>query len=225
MRSHVDPQSTIPNPLPTTYTHLHVRSWFSFLAGGSSPEDLVAEAARKGMTALALTDVNGVYGAVRFQRACKLAGIRSIIGAEVPVEGETLVLIAASRDGYANLCRLLTCAHLKDRDRPDASLEELERFNGDLFCLTGTRGSRLWRHVDARHEQAAADWIGTLKEIFGDRLSLELTHHLLPDDSRRLRRLVELAERTDTPIVATGDVRHARQGHFLSGEGSRCRLE
>lgn len=203
------PRSTANGPRPTTFTHLHVRSWFSFLGGGSSPEDLVAEAARKGMTSLALTDVNGVYGAVRFQRACRLAGIRSIIGAEVLVEGETLVLLAASRDGYSNLCRMLTSAHLKSREKPVVSLEDLERFSDDLFCLTGTRGSRLWRLIDARHEQAAAHWIGTLKEIFGPRLSIELAHHLLPDDSRRLRRLVELATKTDTPIVATGDVRHA----------------
>ena len=194
---------------PSSFPHLHTRSWFSFQSGGSAPEDLVAEAVRRGMTSLALTDVHGVYGAVRFQRACRLAGIRPIIGAEVPVEGETLVLVAANRDGYANLCQLLTAAHLKDRHQPDTSLEELARFSNDLFCLTGTREGRLWRLVDARHETAAADWLRRLEELFGDRLSIEVTHHLLPGDTRRIHRLARLSETTGIPLLATGDVRYA----------------
>ncbi len=74
------------------FTHLHVRSWFSFLAGGSAPEDYVNRAYEMGMKTLALTDVNGVYGVVRFQKVCRDAGIRPIFGAEVRIaEGEQLV--------------------------------------------------------------------------------------------------------------------------------------
>src|SRR5690606_40142801 len=69
----------------TMFTHLHVRSWFSFLAGGSAPEDYVNRACEMGMKRLALTDVNGVYGVVRFQQVCRDAGIRPIFGAEVHV--------------------------------------------------------------------------------------------------------------------------------------------
>src|SRR5687767_12821265 len=69
------------------FVNLHTRSWFSFLAGGSSPEALAAQASVLGMEALGLTDLNGVYGAVRFQKACRTVGIRPIIGAEVMVSG------------------------------------------------------------------------------------------------------------------------------------------
>src|SRR5690606_178212 len=115
----------------TMFTHLHVRSWFSFLAGGSAPEDYVNRACEMGMKRLALTDVNGVYGVVRFQQVCRDAGIRPIFGAEVHVAtgpptsdlrpptsalrspdrappAPPSVLRAASRAGYAPLSRLRT---------------------------------------------------------------------------------------------------------------------
>ena len=70
------------------FTHLHARSWFSFRAGGSPPEALVAEAARLGMASMAITDRHGVYGVVRFQQACKEHGLRHVFGAEVPIYDE-----------------------------------------------------------------------------------------------------------------------------------------
>ena len=88
--------------------HLHVRSWFSFLAGASSPERLAARAAELGFKALAITDVNGVYGVVHHQLACRKEGLKPIFGADVTVEGRPLPLRAVTRTGYANLCRLLT---------------------------------------------------------------------------------------------------------------------
>lgn len=94
------------------FVHLHVRSWFSFLAGASSPHALVERAARLGQPALALTDRHGVYGIVRFQKACRELGLHAVTGAEVLVDGAPLVLLAQDGGGYRNLCRLLTEAHL-----------------------------------------------------------------------------------------------------------------
>jgi error-prone DNA polymerase len=98
--------------------HLHVRSWFSFLAGASSPEALAARAAALGQPACALTDLHGVYGAVRFAAACRREGISPIFGATLIVEGYPLVLLAANPEGYANLNRLASQAHLM---RPQSS--------------------------------------------------------------------------------------------------------
>ncbi len=204
---------------------LHTRSWFSFQNGGSSPADLAKQAAALGVEAMALTDRNGVYGAVRFQEACREAGLHSVIGADVDVavqaEGEEadatdaapLVLLAASREGYANLCRILTNAHLRDRDTPHAMLRDLERYRDDLFCLTGTYGSRCWRLVDERRRSAAQSWVQTLHRIFGNRLSLEVSNHLLPGDKKRMKRLNALSEATGVPLAATGDVRYATRAH------------
>lgn len=210
-------------------TELHTRSWFSFQAGGSSPESLVARASKLGHSSLALTDCHGVYGAARFQKACEKVGIKPIFGAEVDVareqgrsdgvnrenslEGEHLVLLAESRAGYSNLCSLLTKAHLRDRNAPVATLCELEEKSGGLFCLTGTHPSRLWTLVDRGKRSAARCWIEDLVAIFGDRLSIEVSNHLLPGDKERMRKLSRLSEETGIPLAATGDVRYAVAEH------------
>ena len=191
------------------FTHLHTRSWYSFLAGGSSPEALVVQAVRHGMKALALTDVHGVYGVVRFQIACKHVGIKPIFGAEVWVDEAPLVLLARTLDGYANLCRLLTQAHLKDRHEPSVSLEVLAQYAADLYCLTGTRKSFLWELLDSKRVDEAGRWIRRLAGIFGDNLSIELCHRAQPGDKHRLLQLYRLSRATGVPPVATGDVLYA----------------
>ena len=70
------------------FVHLHTRSWFSFRAGGSCPADLVQHAARLGQPALALTDRHGIYGTVRFQKACRVAGVHAVLGAEIIADGK-----------------------------------------------------------------------------------------------------------------------------------------
>jgi error-prone DNA polymerase len=166
-------------------------------------------AASRGMKSLALTDFGGVYGAVRFQKSCREQGIKPIFGAEVPIDGESIVLLAASEEGYANLCTLLTQAHLRKRLDPDATFGELRSHADGLYCLTGTRGSRLWRLVDGQHMEKAQLWIQQLQHTFGYRLSIEVAHHVNPGDTRRIHLLGQLSEITYVPLVATGDVRYA----------------
>jgi len=190
------------------FAHLHVRSWFSFLGGGTSPEGLVARAARQGQRALALTDAHGLYGAVRFQRACREHGVRPIYGAEVSVDGHPLVLLAGSEAGYANLCDVLTLAHHRDRLRPEATLDEAAAHAGDVWCLTGAEGCRLWALLDAGRPIDARDWLGTLRAAYGERLSVEVSDALTPGSRRRVGRLVRAAGRAGVPLLATNDVRH-----------------
>ena len=213
------------------FAHLHTRTWFSFLAGGSSPEALAYSAASVGADAAAITDRHGVQGAVRFQQACESAGVKPIFGAEVSVtrsqDGATtnqqaseetpltsLVLLAENREGYANLNQLLTRAHLRDRERPAATLEEVECYAENLFCLTGAHGSRLWRLVDQRQTVAARSWVEDLAHIFEDRLSIEVANHLLPQDKRRLGRLARLGNATSVPLAVTGNAYYAIRDHY-----------
>lgn len=191
------------------FAHLHCRSWFSFLAGGSGPEALAAHAHLQGVKAVALTDVNGIYGIVRFQKACHMLDIKPIFGAEVAVEGAPLVLIAADEEGFSNLNLLLTEAHQRERGNPQVTLIELMDHAVGLFCLTGTYGSRLWELLDTHRREASFLWIQQLHCIFGDRLSIEIATHLRPGDRRRMRILKRLSRETYVPLVATGDVRHA----------------
>ena len=82
------------------FVHLHTRSWFSFRAGGSCPADLVQHAARLGQPALALTDRHGIYGTVRFQKACRVAGVHAVLGAEIIAD------VKASQTLFDEIARL-----------------------------------------------------------------------------------------------------------------------
>ena len=220
----MDPGSFVrlTTPPAPRFSHLHTRSWFSFLGGGSSPKDLAKAAAYLEQPALALTDYGGVYGAVRFQRACREYGIKPLFGAEVNVEGGTLVLIAASNRGYRNLCRLLTKSHLRERLAHVATIAELAEHSGDLFCLTGTRDSRLWQLISSSHLSEAQAWVLNLQRIFGDRLSIEVTHQLHPGDSGRIQILHRLSTLTYVPLVATGDIRFATSAHYRRYDLMSC---
>jgi error-prone DNA polymerase len=204
------------------FTHLHVRSWFSFRSGGSSPHALACRAAALGHDALALTDRDGLYGAVRFQKACREQGIKPIVGAEATVEQFPLVLLAASRDGYANLCRLLTAAQQRDRDNPSATFDELCDYSADLFCLTGGRASTIGQHLAAGAPSQARQHLRRLKALFGDRLSLEVSHHLLPDETERLQQLARLGRAVSVPLLATGNVRYAAPPDYKRYDLLRC---
>ena len=204
------------------FAHLHTRSWFSFLAGGSAPEDLARAAAYLGQPALALTDYGGVYGVVRFQRACREHGVKPLFGAEVNVGGCPLVLIASSSRGYRNLCRMLTRGHLRERLDHVVTLHELVEHAEDLFCMTGTYGSRLWQLIECSKLSEAQAWVQQLQGIFGDRLSIEVTHQLHPGDTKRLRVLYRMSELTYVPLAATGDVRFATSAHYRRYDLMSC---
>ena len=202
------------------YVELHCHSAYSFLDGASLPVELAAVAAEQSYPALALTDHDGLYGAMEFAIAAKPLGLRPITGAELTLDdGSHLTLLCESREGYRNLCRLITRAHEGTRERPaeptppTVSLEEVERFASGLVCLSGcARDGALAGRIE-RHEHAAAATIGRrLRLAFGpERFRVELQRPFARHDRRRNRLLAELAERLGVPCVATGNVHaHAR---------------
>src|SRR6266536_2527763 len=120
------------------YAELHAHSAFSFLDGASLPEQLALTAAQLGYPALALTDHNGLYGSMAFAQEAKQLGLQTITGSEVTLLDET-------PEGYANLCRLITEAHLGRVDRRDPRLDfaSLERRHEGLVVLSGCRAGLL----------------------------------------------------------------------------------
>ena len=123
-----------------SYVELHANSAFSFLRGASFPEQLAQVAAELEMPALGLLDRNGVYGSQRFSVAAREQKVRPIIGAELTMEdGSVLPVLVASRLGYANLCSLLTQAHLRSAVKGECAVkwEELPEFAQGLVVLFG----------------------------------------------------------------------------------------
>src|SRR5207244_4764947 len=132
------------------------RSAFSFLHGASLPEDLATAAAKAGHEVFGLADVGGVYGAPRFHTAASAAGLRPLVGAELEVEGAgALALLCEDRQGYKNLCRLLTLGHDgQEKGQCRVTLEQLADFRRGLVALTAGAPDELVAAAGALGTQA-----------------------------------------------------------------------
>ena len=203
-----------------SYVELHARSAFSFLRGGSSPENLAKAAAEAQLPALALCDRNGVYGAVRLHVAAKATGLRALVGCELTMEDETILpVLVATQEGYRELCALLTVANLRvPKGEGRIAWRELAEGSAGLIALTGDEEGPLRRAWRERGTAAADDAGMKLVGIFGsDRLYVEIQRHLLPGEADENEFLVDWARSKGVPLLATNGVRYATPagGHVL----------
>jgi error-prone DNA polymerase len=197
------------------FVELHAQSAFTFLEGADQPETLAGEAARLGMPAIALLDRDGVYGAARFHRAAENAGVRAIIGSELTLaDGTRLPVLVEDRDGYRNLCRLVTRLKLgAAKGAGRIALDDLEAYADGLVCLTGGGRGPLAGAVSRGDRDAARRVLDRLAGIFGrDGCFVEVQRHLDRAQERDLGRLVRLARDARLPLVATNQPLYARPG-------------
>ncbi|GAB3053595.1 error-prone DNA polymerase [Sediminivirga luteola] len=192
------------------YAELHAHSNFSFLHGASSPEQLVKEAIDRGLSALALTDHDGFYGAARFARAAEGTGLATVFGASLPLPEGRLPLLCAGVEGYRRLSSAITRAQMagsKDGIRCEA--EDLAAQSGGHWqVLTGGRDGPLHAHLG--DDDGGLGYLRQLRDLFGPgHVEVELVRHGLPDDDERIRHLSTLAERAGLPVVAANAVRYA----------------
>lgn len=202
------------------YVELHAHSYYSLLDASSSPAALLRRAVELGLPALALTDHDGLYGAVEFWRAAQATGIKPIIGAELTLaRGTHLTVLAETQVGYGNLSRIITVGQLAgNKGQPQLTIEDVARHATGLLCLSGCGQSALARAALADDERQAARAAGKLGEIFGrGRVWIELQRHRQPDDRRLNDGLLAAARATGLPLVATNDV------HYATAEGHRLR--
>ncbi len=210
-------QKCQPHKAPQ-YVELHCHSYFSFLDGASSPEALIERAATLGYQALALTDHNGLYGAIRFWQAAIRRGIKPLVGAELTLaDGNHLTILAETQMGYANLCRLISTAQLAgQKGQPELTWDTLAQHSRGLLCLSGCRKGAIASALLAKDRTAAYSAAERLYAIFADRFWIELHHHYLPTDATLLAESVALAQRLGIPYVATNNVHYAaRPGQWL----------
>jgi len=207
------------------FVHLHVHSPFSFLDGASAIDELVRNAAELGMPALALTDHDNLSGAVRFVQACTAAGIKPIIGCELTLAGGWhLTALAASPKGYANLCRIVSAAHLNNpRGKPRAAWEDLIRHRKDVLFLSGCRRGEIPALLYQRRFREAEEAARRYRDALGrDRFLLELEATELPGQHAVNQALVELAQRLGLMAVATGNVHYATRARHPVHDVLRC---
>ncbi len=193
------------------YVELHAHSNYSFLDGASPVDDLVAAARERGMDALALTDTNGLYGAVRFWNAANEAGIKPIFGVELTtLDFGHLVLIAKDETGWRSLCRIVSKAQLAGvKTKPRATLDLVREDPDGLFALTGCAHGLVPSLVRAGDTDAAREALATLAGIFGERCFVEISDHQDPDDPAICDALVELAAEQGLGAVVTNNVHYA----------------
>src|SRR5215469_8045995 len=177
----------------TDYVELHARSGFSFLEGASVPEELAGACEQFGMKAMALVDRNGVYGSPRFHMAAAKAGVRAHVGSEITcTDGRTYPLLVETREGYRNLCRLVTRMKMRARKgEGEATLEEIGEFARGLICLTCEPDERL------------------LEMFGGGNVYAELQRHYDREEEAHNQETVERARRLGIPLVATNGVAYA----------------
>jgi error-prone DNA polymerase len=212
------------------YAELHCHSNFSFLDGASHPEELVEQARRLGLSALALTDHDGMYGVVRFAEAAAEVGLPTVFGTELSLglpgpqngvadpAGSHLLLLARGPEGYRALCRTVSVAQMrgKEKGRPVYDLDEVvAETAGKVLVLTGCRKGAVAQALRRGGREAAAGALRGLVERFGaEHVAVELTDHGLPTDHERCAALAELAADAGLPPVATTAAHYATSDRF-----------
>ncbi|KJL45955.1 Error-prone DNA polymerase [Microbacterium hydrocarbonoxydans] len=223
-RDHTPPPP-IERPVDAVpYAELHAHSSYSFLDGASSPQELLVEAERLGLSALALTDHDGFYGAARFAEVAGMmeASVQTVYGAELSLGldapqrgaadpiGEHLLVLADGLEGYHRLSGAITTAQLRggEKGRPVYDIDELAASAGGHWTiLTGCRKGAVRRGLE---NGDAATPLRRLIDLFGrDRIAVELFDHGDPLDTRRNDELADLARRLRLPVLATNNVHYA----------------
>jgi DNA polymerase III subunit alpha len=184
-----------------SWISLHNYSQYSILNATSSIDALVERARRFAMPALALTDQGNLYGAVEFFKACKAAGIKPLLGCELHLapgsrlekkkipgvpHGYPLILIAKDKEGFKNLCKLTSIAHLEGfYYTPRIDKEILQQYSKGLICLSGTLYSSIGRLCVQQDEKALIEEIDWFSSLFGDDFYFELERHEMSDERIR----------------------------------------
>ncbi|GAB4472227.1 MAG: DNA polymerase III subunit alpha [Erythrobacter tepidarius] len=217
------------------FVPLRVMSSYSMLEGAIDPKAIAKLARERGFPAIAICDRNGLYGIMAFASACKGEGVQPIIGtllgvAREGVDGlsartiDYLPLYVQDEAGYANLCHLVSKAHL-DRPlelEPHVTLADLEGRTGGLIALTGAGEGGLTRLLaDGQHE-AAARLAERLEALFPARLYIEIARAGEPVTQRAEEALIELAYARDLPLVATNPANFAEPHQFGAHDAMLC---
>lgn len=219
--------------MPDPFVHLHVASGYSLRYGAAHPHVLVQRAAEQEMDALALTDRDGAYGAVRFVKACAAAGIRPILGADMalavpapptrqrpgaPVRGGAhrderlprVTFLASGASGWAAVCRLVSAAHATSRGAPVVTEELIADHvaGGDVQVLLGPL-SPYSAAVATRRDDLALAQLRHWRDLVGEQLVVEVVSHRSQGSSAHAARMLGLGRSQGLPVVLSNAVRHA----------------
>jgi error-prone DNA polymerase len=214
------PRPAAPSAAPDVYTpgavpyaELHAHSAYSFLDGASEPAEMAAEAARLGLSALALTDHDGLYGAVQFAEAARDTGLRTVFGAELSLDSGHLLVLARGQEGYRRLSRQIAAARMAGGAKGALRYNEdalADAAGGHWQILTGCRSGQVRRALDAGGPAAAREALADLVERFGsERVTVELAFEGVAEDAQRNTQLADVAAHFGLHTVAATNAHYA----------------
>jgi DNA polymerase III subunit alpha len=232
--------SSLYEQYPQSFVHLHLHTQYSLLDGAIRVKDLMKKAVEFGMPAVAQTDHGNMFGAIDFYTQARSHGVKPILGSEIyftagsrgdrgalkksKVVGSQdemesrhqihhLILLCQNKQGYENLCQILSKAYLEGfYYKPRADVELLRRYSEGLIattaCLKGEVGYNLFTDQDEKAYQA----VDKLLDIYGDRFYLEVQENGIPEQKIVNEKIISFAKERSIPIVATNDC------HYLTRE-------
>ncbi len=213
----------------TPFVHLHLHTFYSLLDGLSRPEEYVKKAKEQGCPAIAITDHGVMHGAIEFYKACKKHDIKPIIGMEVYIAFNKLsdkrhqidnkrthaTLLAMNNEGYENLLKMATTAHLEGfYYKPRVDWDLMKKHGKGIIALSGCLLGDIPRAILNADEGKVKEIINNFQSTFGkDNFYLEIQHHPeIPEQQTVNQRLIDISKKEGIPLVATGDI------HYINPE-------
>ncbi|MEO5671606.1 MAG: DNA polymerase III subunit alpha, partial [Ramlibacter sp.] len=217
------------------FVHLRLHTEFSIVDGTNRVDETVKAAAADHQPALAITDFNNLFGAIKFYKEARGAGVKPIVGAEIMLQGlakdaaalSRMVVLVQNKQGYLNLCELLARAWTRNVVKAQAvcKLEWLREFGEGLIVLSGAQAGPVGQALVQGDSQRAGEMALDLASIFPHRLYLEVQRAGRADDEAHVAATVELAARLNLPVVATHPVQFTREDDYEAHEARVCIAE
>ncbi|MGD9650103.1 MAG: DNA polymerase III subunit alpha [Dongiaceae bacterium] len=221
------------------FIHLRVHSAYSLSEGALKIEEIAGLAQTLRMPAVAITDTNNLFGALEFAEYCSKSGIQPIIGVQLNVRQDgqqtrqglpvlhPLILLAQNKEGYQNLLRLVSAAHLETAPPadPHVSLAQVQKHAAGLLCLTGGMAGLLAQLLANNQKDQAEIFLKQLSGIYPGRLYIELQRFNLPHERKVEDELIELANIHHVPLVATNEAFFSGPEMFEAHDALICIAE
>src|SRR5215471_3553880 len=222
------------------FVHLHCHTEYSLLDGANKVEKLFQRIKSLKQPAVAMTDHGNMFGAVEFYREAMKQGIKPIIGCEIYVAPTSrferkgvdkgpkeynnhLILLAMNRDGYRNLCKLVSLGYMEGfYYKPRIDKDLLKEFNGGLIALSACLQGEVSQALSAGNVEKAKAAAETYATIFGDRYYIEIQDNKLPEQEKVNPQLVELAKELSIPVVATNDCHYGERADYRAHDLLLC---
>ncbi|RYF75480.1 MAG: DNA polymerase III subunit alpha, partial [Comamonadaceae bacterium] len=216
------------------FVHLRLHTEFSVVDGTNRIDEVAAAAAADGQPALAITDLNNLFGAVKFYKAARALGVKPLLGAEIHLEGlgsdplalTRILLLVQNQQGYLHLSELLARAWTQNVGRGQAQaackLAWIKELGEGLIALSGAQAGPLGAPLLQGNRERAAEVALQLAGLFPHRFYIELQRAGRPDDEAHVVAAVQLAARLNLPVVATHPVQFAGPDDFEAHEARVC---